>query len=104
MKSIFMKKDLGKTIKKFDQLMEYLVLGLHKNDTVTRKSLFLWCIAANRNSIEALVPKSLEADNEMVPDKKVAPTELRRFNMERTYKIQEGAAQGSSICKRLSHI
>lgn len=79
--------------------MDNLVLGLHKNTTVTRESLFLWMITVNKRAIKAITKPANEADSDIIPDKDMIPEELKRNNKEKTFKIQEGAAEGKSICK-----
>ena len=90
-------ENLAKSIKKFDELLNYMILGFSKNTTITKDALFLWTLSTNRKAIEALVPQTLEADQDMVPEKEMNPIELKRFNMDKTYKIQQGAAEGHSI-------
>jgi len=99
---IFRKKDLAKNIKKFDALLEELVNGFYKNSTISREALFLWVIAMNKKAIDAIKIKATEAESDIVPRKKLNPMELRKQNMERTFKIQEGAAEGNSIFQIVS--
>lgn len=98
---MFRRAEFGSSIKKFDELMDNIVLGLHKNETVTREALFLWTITVNKRAIRALTKQATEAESDIIPDKKMIPEELKRHNKKKTYKIQEGAAQGKSICKNL---
>ena len=94
-----MKKDLASAVKKFDILFDELIQGFKHNLTFTQESLFLWVITTNKRAIQSLNPKTFEADSEMIPERKMNVHELKRNNMKRTYEIQEGAAEGKSICK-----
>lgn len=96
---LFNRQNLASSMKKFDELLKYMILGFSKNPTITKDALFLWTIATNKRAITALIPKTTEADSDMIPEKKMNPIELKRFNMDRTYRIQKGAAQGKSIFK-----
>lgn len=81
--------------------MDNLVLGLHRNTTISREALFLWTITVNKRAIKAITKQATEAESDIVPDKKMTPDELKRHNKEKTFKIQDGAAQGTSICNFL---
>ena len=100
---LFLKKDLASAVKKFDVLFDELVVGFKNNRTFTQESLFLWVIASNKRAIDSISPKTTEADSEMIPDRKLDVLELRRNNMKRTFEIQEGAAEGTSICKLFTY-
>jgi hypothetical protein len=97
--ALFNRENLASSIKKFDELLKYMIIGFSKNPTITKDALFLWTIATNKRAITALIPKTTEADQDMIPEKKMTPAELKRFNMDKTYKIQQGAAEGKSIFK-----
>lgn len=84
---LFNRENLAKSLKKFDELLKYMIIGFSKNSTITKDALFLWTIATNKRAIKALIPKTLEADADMIPEKKMTPAELKRFNMDKTYKI-----------------
>ena len=102
LEQVFQRENLNYSLKKFDELFNFLILGLSENPTVTKDALFLWTISMNKKAISALMPSTTEADADMIPEKRMIPDELKRNNMERTFKIQEGAAKGESIWKLMT--
>ena len=71
-----------------------------KNETITREALFIWTKKTNQRGLSALKTTSTDATNEMVPEQKMTPDERKRNNLKKTFEIQEGAAEGKSICKK----
>lgn len=94
----FKQNELKGSLSKFDHLLDEITLGLSENETVNMEALFLWIKNANQRGLKAIKPKSMDAENEIVPEIQTTSEELRRYNMKKTFEIQEGAANGKSIC------
>lgn len=91
---------LADAVNKSGELFKQLTEGLLKNESVETESVFLLTYAMNQRAIELLEHKAPQSSNEIqLYEEFDSKVELRRNNLEKTYKLQEGAASGKSLEK-----
>lgn len=96
-------KNITKAVNKSTELFKYIIEGLMKNPSIDTENMFLLTFAMNKKAIDLLsIEDSNKVNNELMPIEEFDKSELRRNNLEKTYKLQEGAASGKSIFKILS--
>ena len=69
-----------------------------KNESVDTESVFLLTYSMNQRAINLLEHKASNSSNEITLYEEFdSKTELKRNNLEKTYKLQEGAASGKYL-------
>lgn len=86
---------LGKMI----DLGNHIVNGLMSNETLSTESIVIFVNEHNKAALESLNQTKEQEDVDIRPGMNLEETESRMNKLEKKYKIQEGAAQGKSICK-----
>jgi uncharacterized alpha/beta hydrolase family protein len=85
---------LGKMI----DLGNHMVNGLMPNETMSTESIVIFVNNHNKVALQFLNEEKPLDDVEIRPGMDLEDTETRMDKLEKKYKIQEGAAQGKSIC------
>lgn len=88
---------LGKMI----DLGNHIVNGLMSNETLSTESIVIFVNEHNKAALESLNQTKEQEDVDIRPGMNLEETESRMNKLEKKYKIQEGAAQGKSICKEV---
>lgn len=71
------------------------------NETLSTESIFIFVNSQNKKALRHLKEEKIEEDVEIRPGMDLEVTDTRASKLEKKYKVQEGAAQGKSICKLL---
>jgi hypothetical protein len=86
---------------KMTDLGNHIITGLMANPTLTTESIVIFVSEHNKKAIKNLETTNVAEDVEIRPGMDMEDTETRMSKLEKTFKIQEGAGQGQSICKLL---
>jgi hypothetical protein len=70
------------------------------NSSLTTDSIIMFVKDMNQKAMKVLDNAKGEADIDIKPLKEFNKKDMKKFKLEDKYKIQQGAAQGMSICKR----
>jgi hypothetical protein len=92
---------LSKVLGKMNELSVNLIAGLVVNPTLKTEPILLFCSALNQSASAYLKDKLKQvAEVDIRPGMDLEHVDSRSKMREEVFKIQEGAAQGKSICKR----
>ena len=83
---------------KMTDLGNHIVNGLMFNDTLSTESIVIFVNQHNKKAQKHLTSQKAADDVEIAPGMNLEVTESRMKKLEKTFKVQEGAAQGKSIC------
>jgi hypothetical protein len=86
---------------KMTDLGNHIISGLMANPTLSTESIVVFVAQHNKEAIKYLQTKENVDDVEIRPGMDLEKTETRVSKLEKTFKVQEGAAQGQSICKKI---
>lgn len=84
---------------KMTDLANHLISGLMANPSLTTESIVVFVAEHNKEAIKHLAAQAAADDIEVRPGMDLEQTESRMSKLEKTFKVQEGAAQGQSICR-----
>lgn len=84
---------------KMTDLGNHIISGLMANPTLSTESIVIFVSEHNKQAIKNLETTNVPEDVEIRPGMDMEDTETRMSKLEKTFKIQEGAGQGKSICK-----
>lgn len=92
-------ESLSKVLGKMNELSGNLIAGLVVNPTIQTEPILLFCSALNKSATEHLRDKLKPIEEvDIRPGMDLETIESRAKRREEVFKIQEGAAQGKSIC------
>lgn len=80
-------------------LGNYIISGLMTNPTLNTEAIVVFVNQHNKQALQYLATKTAVEDVEIKPGMDLEQTETRMSKLEKTFKVQEGAAQGASICR-----
>lgn len=84
---------------KMNDLGNHIVNGLMLNDTLSTESIVIFVNGHNKKALRHLKEDKPSEGVEIIPGMDLETTETRGSKLHKTFKVQEGAAQGKSICK-----
>ena len=85
---------------KMNDLGNHMVNGLMSNETLSTESIVIFVNQHNKTALANINEQKPMEDVDIRPGMDLEDTETRMSKLEKKYKIQEGAAQGKSICKK----
>lgn len=85
---------------KMNDLGSHIVNGLMLNDTLSTESIVIFVNSHNRKALKHLKEDKPADGVEIMPGMDLEATESRASKLNKTFKVQEGAAQGKSICNQ----
>ena len=86
---------------KMTDLGNHLISGLMVNPTLSTESIVVFVAEHNKQAISHLATQTTTDDVDIRPGMDLEVKETRMMQLEKTFKVQEGASQGQSICKPL---
>jgi hypothetical protein len=93
--------ELRKT-RQIEEILKRVIDGVTKNPSVDLELLLIISFYLIDQSLETMMIKDEPNLNEFTfQEYSLSQEDLKAYDIQRTYIIQEGAAQGKSICKRL---
>lgn len=93
-------ESLNKVLGKMNELSGNLIAGLVVNPTIQTEPMLLFCSALNKTATEHLRDKLKPTEEvDIRPGMDLETVDSRAKRREDVFKVQEGAAQGKSICK-----
>lgn len=85
---------------KMNDLGSHIVNGLMLNDTLSTETIVIFVNSHNKKALRFLKEDKRTEDMDIMPGMDLEETETRASKLQKTFKVQEGAAQGKSICKQ----
>jgi hypothetical protein len=85
---------------KMNDLGSHIVNGLMLNGTLSTETIVIFVNSHNKKALRFLKEDKPTEDMDIMPGMDLEDTETRASKLLKTYKVQEGAAQGKSICKQ----
>ncbi len=81
------------------ELGSYIINGLMANPTLSTESIVIFVHETSKKAAERLKDKPVGDDVDIRPGMDLEVVQTRRSKLFENYKIQEGAGQGTSICR-----
>lgn len=86
---------------KMTDLGNHIISGLMANPTLSTESIVVFVAQHNKDAIKQLQTHESVDDVDVRPGMDLEKTESRISKLEKTFKVQEGAAKGQSICNQI---
>lgn len=77
----------------------HIITGLMTNPTLNTESILIFVVQNNGQAIKCMATQTTTDDVDVRPGMDLEVTETRAAKLEKTFKVQEGAAAGKSICR-----
>lgn len=90
---------MTKMLGKMTDLGNHIISGLMANPTLTTETIVVFVAQHTKEAIKFMTSQEITEDIDIIPGMNLEKTESRMSKLEKTFKVQEGAAKGSSICR-----